>query len=93
MRSLQSQLTSLQADVRLVSLRDRIEDLQTTVNNLDQEIAGLRARGNAFNKGLEAQVKDFAQQWRTLRPGVARQIEAQAKSQQASLRPIEYQNT
>ncbi len=92
-RSLQSQLTSLQADVRLVSLRDRIEDLQTTVNNLDQEIAGLRARGYAFNKGLEAQAKDFAHQWRSLRSGVARQIEEQAKSLQSSLRPIENQIT
>ncbi len=92
-RSLKNQLTGLQEDVRFTSLRDRIEDLQTTVNNLDQEITNLRARGYVFNKGLETQAKDFAQQWRTLQPGVTRQIEEQAKLLGTSLRPIENQIT
>lgn len=91
--SLQSQLSTLQEGARLTSLRDSLEDLHTTVNNLDQEIAGLRARGYAFNKGWETQAQDFAQQWRTLRPGITRQIEDQAHSLQTSLAPIESQIT
>jgi len=92
-RSLQSQLPDLQEDVRLTSLRDSLEDLETTVNNLDQEIADLRARGYVFDKGLESQAEDLTQQWRTLRPGVTRQIELQAQTLQTSLRPIENQIT
>jgi len=88
-RSLQSQLSSLQKDVRLTSLRDSIEDLGTKVNNLHQEIADLRARGYAFDKGLESQSKDLTQQWRTMRPGITRKKKKQARVLQNSLRPIE----
>ncbi|MEN8172606.1 MAG: hypothetical protein ABFS03_06950 [Chloroflexota bacterium] len=91
--SLQRELSDLQKEVRLTSLRDSLEDLETNTKNLDRKIADQRARGYVFNKGLEAQAKDLAQQWRTLRPGVMRQIEAQTTSLEAGLRPIENQIT
>ncbi|NOY97758.1 MAG: hypothetical protein GXP40_00940 [Chloroflexi bacterium] len=91
--ALQSSLRELQNAVRLSSIRDNVEDLQTTVNGMDQRIAALRERGYAFEKELENQAADFAQQWAALAPGITRQIETQAAKLEASLRPLETQIT
>ena len=52
-QSLQSSLRKLQDAVRLSDIRDNVEDLQTSVNGMDQRIASLRERGYAFEKELE----------------------------------------
>ena len=89
--SLGSQVGRLQDAVRLSSVRDAVEDLQTTVNNLDQQIAELRTRGYVFGKGLEARAKDFEGQWRALYPSVNTQINQQSNTLQAGMRTIDSQ--
>jgi len=86
---LQSQVGRLQAAVRLSNVRDAVEDLQTTVSNLDQQIAGLRTRGYIFGKGIESQAADFEEQWRRLYPSVNNQITQQSNALQAGMRTID----
>jgi len=87
--SLQNQVGDLHDQVRLSNVRDAIEDLQTTVSNLDQKVADLRTRGYVFGKDLEAQAQDFEKQWTKLCPSVKTQINQQATKLQAKIPPIE----
>lgn len=90
-QSLQSSLRDLQSAVRLSSVRDSVEDLQTAVNGMEQRIASLRSRGYAFEKELEGKAVDFAAQWAKLAPGIRVQIERESQSFERSLRPLETQ--
>jgi len=87
--SLAAQVARLQDAVRLSAVRDALEDLGTTVSNLDQQIAALRTRGYVFGKGLESRAKDFEGQWRRLYPSVNRQIDHQSTALQADMRAID----
>lgn len=87
--SLQVAIDALQNKVRLASLRDKLEDIQTTVNGMGQQIANLRERGYVFESELENQAADFAKQWSSLKPGIAMQIERQSNELQTALRPLE----
>jgi hypothetical protein len=89
--SLQTRLGWLQDSVRLTSVRDDIEDVQTTVDSLDQRIAELRSRGYVFGKELEAQAADYVEQWTKLSPTLNQQINIQSNGLQVSLRPLETQ--
>ena len=90
---IQLDITSLQNKVRLTALRDKVEDLQTTINGMEQEIANLREKGYAFERELENQAADYVTQWGKLKSGVVMQIEQQARSLQVALRPLETQVT
>ena len=92
-QSLQSSLRELQDAVRLSTIRDSVEDLQTSVNGMDQRIASLRERGYAFEKELEGRAADFSEQWADLAPNIRRQIEREAQTLERSLRPLETQIT
>ncbi len=92
-QSLQSSLRELQDAVRLSDIRDSVEDLQTSVNGMDQRIASLREKGYAFEKELEGKAADFTEQWADLAPNIRRQLEREAQSLERSLRPLETQIT
>lgn len=91
--ALQSKIGSLQQSVRLTEARDEVEDLQTKVNSAAQRIAGLRQKGYVFEKKLEEQASDLVKQWAAVYPSLNQQINLQASSLQASIRPIESQMT
>jgi hypothetical protein len=67
--------------------------LQTSVNGMQQRIAGLRTKGYVFEKDLEAQAVDFSRQWSELHPSIVTQINMQSSSLQGSLRSIELKMT
>ncbi|MBN1311321.1 MAG: hypothetical protein JXB30_07865 [Anaerolineae bacterium] len=87
--SIQSQISQLQEAVQLANARDSIEDIQTIVNSLAQRIADLRGKGYAFDKDMEDQAADYQKQWQELSPSVTQQIDTQANSLQAALKPLE----
>jgi hypothetical protein len=89
--ALQTKIGWLQDSVRLAKSRDALEDLQTTINGMEQRVANLRQRGYVFEKMLEAQALDFARQWAILLPNVQQQINIQSASLSSSLRAIELQ--
>ncbi len=90
-QSLRSSISSLQSRVKLSSLRDGIEDLETTVTGLGQRIQGLRARSYVFEKGLESQAVDFNNRWKVTKPSVIQQINQQAASLEIAMRGLEAQ--
>lgn len=90
-QSLQSSLRELQDSVRLSAIRDSVEDMQTSVNGMDQRIASLRELGYAFEKELERKAEDFTAQWADIAPKLESQIEKESQALSRSLRPIEAQ--
>lgn len=87
--SLQTKIGWMQDSTRLKSALDTVEDLQTSVNGMQQRIAGMRTKGYVFEKDLEAQAADFVRQWSQLHPSIVTQINMQSASLQGSLRSIE----
>jgi hypothetical protein len=86
---LQDTIEELQEEVRLSAHRDRIEDITTTVDSLDQGLAELRNRGYPFEKGLEGTTRQLRERWPTLRQRVQAQVDQEALRLQAELRTIE----
>lgn len=90
-QSLQSTVGDLQSSVRLTDIRDRIEDLGSTVSGLDRRIESLRQGGYAFEKELEGQAKELGREWSKMAPGLEREVESEATILENSLRPLESQ--
>lgn len=90
-KDMQSSLGDLQSSVRLTDIRDRVEDLGSTVTGLDRRIGSLREGGYAFEKELEGQAKDLVQEWNKIAPGLKREIDSEAAVLENALRPLESQ--
>ncbi len=90
-QSLQSTLGDLQSSVRLTDIRDRVEDLGSTVSGLDRRIESLREAGYAFEKEMEGQAKDLEKEWNKIAPGLEREIESESTSLEEAIRPLESQ--
>ena len=93
LQSLQSSVNDLQTSVRMTDIRDSVEDLQSSINGMDRRIESLRQRGYAFEKDLEEKAAEFEKEWRGIAPKIEAQIEKEASSLEASLRPLETQIT
>jgi HAMP domain-containing protein len=87
--ALQTRVNWMQDSVRLKSILDEVEDLQTNVNGMAQRVKELRTRGYVFEKDLEGQATNFAQQWEKLRSGVTSQLSLQTLTLQNSLHRLE----
>jgi len=86
--SLETKITNLGASSRLSNIRDTVEDIQTTVHNLETVIAGLRSRGFVFGKSWESQAVDLAQQWTQIQPGLLSEIDKAAEQLQKAYTPL-----
>ena len=91
--ALQNDADSLESKVRLTSIRDSIEDLETSVTGLEQRIRNLRTRNYAFDKGLEGNAADLASRWMVMKPSLQLQIDQQAAQLDGAMRAIEAQRT
>lgn len=87
--ALQTRVNWMQDNVRLKSILDEVEDLQTSVHGMAQRIQELRTQGYVFEKDLEPKAVNFAQQWEKLRSGITSQISLQTLTLQNSLRGLE----
>jgi hypothetical protein len=90
-RNLQSKVGDLQGRVHLTTARDALEDLQTTVNGLAQQVANLRTRGYVFEKDLENQGQTLSKNWISLYPNLESQLNIQSSALENALRSIEMQ--
>ena len=72
--SLKSKVNTLQDGVNMRSVRDTLEDLQTTVNGMDERIKVIRQKGYVFEKNLESQAVDLADQFNQILPNIQQQI-------------------
>jgi hypothetical protein len=84
-------LEKLQSSARLSSVRDSVEDIETTVNGLAACIGDLRKRGYVFGKGLENKATSLLLQWKPVQEKVLREIQHQVPLLELDLRPIESQ--
>ena len=91
LQSLQSTVRDLQSSVRMTDIRDRVEDLGTSINGMDRRIKSLRERGYAFERELEKMAADFEREWKGIVPGLEAQIEQEASGLERTLRPLDTQ--
>ncbi len=87
--SVQSDINGLQDDIRLTHLRSEVEQIENTANSLPQIIAGLRGRGYAYDKGLEARADDIKSRWNLQRMTVLTEITRQTSNLDIDMRGIE----
>jgi predicted nucleic acid-binding Zn-ribbon protein len=90
---LKEKIEELQSDVRLGSVRDQVEDLDTRIKGLRPCVQEIRARGYVFGKGFEQKAEGYASQWSTVRPRVVYELERQAPGLVKELHPLEGQLT
>jgi len=91
--ALQNRINALQKSVRLSDVRDTVEDLQTTVNNLGQRVADLRTGGYVYGKDMGIRSAAFVSQWGSIIPSITAAINQQAAGLELALRPLETQST
>ncbi|MFC2064963.1 hypothetical protein ACFLXB_07690 [Chloroflexota bacterium] len=87
--SLKSKVKTLQDGVNLRSVRDTLEDNQTTVNSMGERIKEIRQNGYVFEKNLESQASDLVAQLHLILPNIRKQIDIQSTSLSTMLRSIE----
>jgi hypothetical protein len=87
--SLQRDIQSLQAKVRLIDARGALEDLDTRIKGFPQAVTNLRSRKYAFEASLEGKASEILQRWNANRPSVDLFIEQQAVLLETAIRPLE----
>lgn len=89
--SLRYKVKDLQSSVRLSSVSDQVEDLDSDVNKLGQRIQALRVKGYVFGKGLETRSQEYGKRWGQMAPQIRRQIEAQRPALEMEMNMISAQ--
>ncbi len=87
--SIQTNLNSLQDDVRLAKMRDEMATIDNSIDRLPQQLLDLRSRGYVFENDLEAQAANLKQRWSTQRLLVLQQITQQSNMLDMDIRQIE----
>jgi hypothetical protein len=81
----------LHSQVRLSTLRDRVEDLETKTKGFPQRVANSRARQYAFESNLEDRAEDLRQRWMAIRNNLQAEIHRQGQQLEKDIAPIEAQ--
>ncbi|MGQ9555624.1 MAG: hypothetical protein ACUVWR_16105, partial [Anaerolineae bacterium] len=87
--SLKNSVSGLYSRARLATLRDELEDLDTTITGLAQSIKDLRVRGYMFEKDLEERTADLERRWAPIRPNVLSRINQAAMDLERELNAVE----
>ena len=88
-RSLQSDMDSLQKKARLADQRDAYEDMETKTSGLAQRVKDIRDSGYVYEKSLEVKAGELQKQWQSVRGQVQIQINQQSTALQSALPPVE----
>lgn len=86
--SLRMKFNTLEQNVRLASVRDTVEDTQTTIKGFAGKVAELRTRGYVFGKNFEARADALLKKWQPLVPNINKEIEEQARQLQTAIAPV-----
>lgn len=87
--ALRSKVSELEKGTRLTTIRDAVEDIQSSVNGFKQEVAQLRTRGYVFGKNFESQAEKFPQQWAQMSANIHAQVNTQAARLQNAFAPLQ----
>jgi hypothetical protein len=85
----QSDLNLLQSGVRLNSIRDEVENIDTLVTSVPLKLQDVRAQGYVFDKTLEPECSALKPQWDLLRPAIFSQISQQSVNLDSDMRAVE----
>ncbi len=86
--SLRTKFNALEESTRLTSVRDSLEDTQTTIKGFADKVTGLRARGYVFGMNFESRAATLLEKWKALAPNINKQIEEQAGQLQTAIAPL-----
>jgi prefoldin subunit 5 len=86
--SLRMKFSTLEQNVRLASVRDTVEDTQTTIKGFAGKVAELRTRGYVFGKNFESRAEALLKKWQPLAPNINKEIEEQARQLQTAIAPV-----
>jgi DNA-directed RNA polymerase subunit RPC12/RpoP len=89
--SIESDFRELHSKVQLSSARDSVNEMDSTIGQLDSRIATLRTRGYAFGKDLESKSKDLKRRWQMKAPNIKRKIEQESREMETELNRLEPQ--
>lgn len=76
--SVQTELNELQDELMLQNARAALENLENDVRSLERDLAGLRARGYAIEKDLEAEIAILVSQWDRIKSNAENTLNTQA---------------
>lgn len=87
--ALQSEVNDLQKRAMLSFAKDALEDIETKVKGLPGKLSGVRARGYAFEKALEAQVQGLTDQWVGIKQTLSNDLKTQTMSMGSTMVDIQ----
>lgn len=87
--SMRSRWEQLAGEVALASLFDRLTDITSDIDKLDNDIGDLRARGYRFGRTWEADVEKIRERWPRQRSEAKRMLEEQKRVLKQSAREVE----
>src|SRR3990172_3439001 len=87
--TMQSQLNSMRSSVLMASLKDEIDDVNTTLNNLPTLIGRIRTAGHVFDADLEKKSDEMRANWPQVRDNAQSQINSNQYSLQNALQNAE----
>lgn len=87
--SFESKVHQLQGKVQLQTTLDKLEDTQSTVQQLGTRLQKIRERGYVFLRTLETETQNLSQQWRTLLPNLRTHTHQQTQLLQPQLQVLE----
>lgn len=85
----QMKINDLQTEVRLNSLRDEMEDIETKTALLVSRVGAIRTNGYVFQKDLENRAADLRNEWSAISPKIVEQVNIQANLLDIDARAIE----
>jgi hypothetical protein len=77
--SLQTRLSDLRSEASLAGLRDRVEDLDSSLSGLPATLEEVRKGGYVYRAYLEKKVEVLRQQWQGLRQSIDREAAQQGQ--------------
>jgi len=89
LRSVESNFKDLQSKALLSSARDRIEDIHSRANNMNQVARDIREKGYLYEKNLEDRCTDLRKQWAVLRPRINRELDTKSRELTNSMKQVE----
>lgn len=95
-QSTQYKINNLQNGVRLTSIRDDLDDIDTRIKQMPAIALELRTKGYLFEKNLESQVEALSPQWTAVRPGIVtrmNQLTLQLETEVRKIDPVMQQLT
>lgn len=88
-QSVQYKINNLQNGVRLTSVRDDMEDIESKIKQMPALVQEIRSKGYVFEKGLEGRVTDLSPQWTSVRPGIVTRMNQLTNQLEMEVRKID----